>query len=440
MKLMDKISLRMRITLLTGVLILVVAFLLTYASMYNAGNRFNTLTTQMVEIVDLHEMQSLREAQGLPGTSAEVTTFPAIKATVLTNSALTALSPGAVNGGISDALTFTPATLTIAAQKQFRDWGYVAMAVIAAAGMAAAWFIAGRALAPVRRLSAATAAVGENDLTTRIAVSGPRDEIGELTRSFNGMMDRLEESFERQKRFSSNVAHELKTPLSTMKMSLQVARMEMPEDIYSVTERSVDRLIRVVDDLLTLTSEGELKQEDSIDPEEMLREIASELEPLYEEKKLTVSYNFPAEPVFITGERGLVRRMFANLFENAMKYNVQEGSIQLLIEERTAAEGAEAEGRELAITIADSGPGISGENLKKIFDPFFCVDPSRSRKLGGAGLGLSIAMETARRHGWLLTAESVPGEGSKFTVIVSEYAEKRGGEGSNEDRTEVNEG
>ena len=474
MKLLNKLSLRLRITLITGLVICVTALCLTFTSIYN--NRAALISIVPATIHDLAFSADLSADQvesdgksvpirdynlsaGLPEDfhlSVPIDAPPPIPSSDIDRGSggLAAGSPAgagltgagsadsgqpgsAVVGGegsaeegsgpdaeiratvkIVNAATFTD-TFTIKAldaRQAFNYRSYLILALITSAGMAISYFAAGRALRPVRQLDRAIAGISAQELSERLPEPGVRDEIGSLTMSFNAMLDRLEDSFQRQKRFSSNVAHELKTPLATMKMSLQMLAMDdqaLPaesQDILAIMERGVNRLIDLVGDLMTLANEGLENLDEPICPARLLQTSAEELLPLYEKKHLRLEYAFPAEEIWIPGNAGLARQALSNLVENAMKYSQEDGSLRLGV-----AQNADGE---VLISVANSCAGIPEQSLDKIFEPFYCVDPSRSRKMGGAGLGLSIVKSIADRHGWRVQAESLPDFGAVFTILV----------------------
>ena len=198
-----KLSLRARIALLTGAVILTVSLLLTFFSMHNANEQLLSIT----------QAPTLTEA--VRGAAVPADAYVTVTGA--------ADSPGVVNafpadGQTGDAVLSTLSVAAVTARREFNYWSLLACALIAAGGMLAAWLLAGRALRPVRRLEAAVSDISARNLTYRLPAPAAQDEIGRLTCSFNAMLDRLEQSFERQKRFSSSVAHELKTPLATMKL------------------------------------------------------------------------------------------------------------------------------------------------------------------------------------------------------------------------------
>lgn len=382
-----RISLRTRITLLTGAVILAVSLALTLSSMRNAGMQFNALASQFAVDSVTPESELIRE-EGFRGDEAD-----------------------APDSGPGEIMLDTR---TEAALRTFNLWSVLSLLLFSGIGMALAWVLAGRALAPLRELERAVSEISAGNLSAQLPEHAASDEAGRLTAAFNRMLERLEQSFARQKRFSSSVAHELKTPLATMKMSLQVARMEgeADEELLAVTERSADRLIGVVGSLLELSNEMAVEPAGKILLCPLLRETVEDLTPLYEDRNVHVSYHFPDETLTVAGTPPLVRRLFSNLIENAMRYNRVGGEICISVS--AALDGG------YGVTVEDTGPGIPEASLPLLFEPFYCVDQSRSRRLGGAGLGLSIAQSIAQQHGWTLSAGNREGGGAVFTVDMPE--------------------
>ncbi|WP_373264840.1 ATP-binding protein [Hungatella hathewayi] len=393
-----RITLRMRITLLTGVVIAVVAIVLTAASMLNARQGLYGFSDVALQII--------ADDQPPAGiiTDADSEGAPTLPL------------PRSV---LDDETKLTPdrKALMMQAEKDVRQnfnlLSIICLLGAVTVGMAAAYLLAGRALTPVHQLSKAAGEISSNNMHLRLEPSSVPDDIGTLINTFNSMLDRLENAFESQKRFSSNVAHELKTPLATMKMSFQVAQLENNDPnnaaFFIAAERSIDRLSGVVACLLALTDESPIELCDEVNPSVLLRKIRDDLQPPYADKKLSVETVFEAEDITVSGNLRLAHQLFYNLVENAMKYTPPEGTIWLST--RYSADV-------LRIMISDNGPGIPVDALEHIFEPFFCVDPSRSRKLGGAGLGLSIARMVAQRHGWTLEAENASTGGAVFTITI----------------------
>lgn len=427
MKWIQQMNLRLRITLLTGVMILIAASSLTLASMYNARDKIiQTADMVKMEIIsqdispipeDAPAASEKIEAGSAKSSVATIVAAPTIESEL--NQKESSLDFKAHSSftasGVSPAFQITIAQNS----RQFNIWNLIYTAIIVILGMLISYFLAGKAMKPVQQLNNAIAGISVDNLQQRLPAPVINDEIGQLTTSFNTMLDRLEDSFWRQKRFSSNVAHELKTPLATMKAGIQVLQLEehpAKEDyqqVIQITNRNIHRLIHIVDDLMILTNEGYQEELEMISIQAVLRSITQELQHFYSEKKITVEYTFPQQENIIMGNETLINRLFYNLIENAFKYNHPYGAIAIVIEETEHT---------LNISITDTGIGIPEEALTHIFDPFYCVDPSRSRKSGGAGLGLSIVKTIAAQYGWSISVESAPQQSTRFTVSMKDPA------------------
>jgi signal transduction histidine kinase len=305
------------------------------------------------------------------------------------------------------------ASITEAKQK-FNLTGIIILAVVSMAGMVLVYTVAGKALSPIHDLSETISVITENNLQMRIPEEGRSDEIGALGHSFNIMLERLQKSFMQQKRFSVNVAHELKTPLSTIRAGIQVLNLENSpsiedyEETLLTTERNLNRLTAIVDDLMRLCDEQELFDTTNIELEEMFAAICHELQPIFEEKDIEIVTKCKLQAV--RGNQGLIYRACFNLIENAAKYNKKNGKIEI---ETKSGNGLGE------IKITDTGSGIPSDELEQIFEPFYRVNKSRSRKTGGAGLGLSIVKTIIERHGWKIAVDSVLGQGTIFTITFT---------------------
>lgn len=286
--------------------------------------------------------------------------------------------------------------------------------LLTAIGTGAVFFTTGRALKPVRTLSQQISKINEHNLTERLPERDSNDEVSQLTVSFNHALDRLEDAFERQKRFSASAAHELKTPIATIKAGIQVLSMDDNstlaeyQDNARMTESSVDRLTQVVNDLLILASsnEGVDAQKETIYLDVMFETIFDELSPIYENQKIT--YMLDSDAITLYGNAALLYRAFYNLIENSYKYNYEKGSITI--------RGSETE-HGIKINIEDTGMGVPAEHLPFIFDAFYRVDSSRSRKTAGSGLGLSIAKSIIEKHDGTIIVSSEYKKGTKFKIL-----------------------
>lgn len=275
-------------------------------------------------------------------------------------------------------------------------------------------FLANRALRPIDRITQTAQIISANDLTGRIGYRGSADEVGRLAVTFDRMLDRLQDAFERERRFTADVSHELRTPLTAIKgrISVTLSRSRTPieyENTLRALEQEVDRLIRLSTDLLFLArlEQGRLRSSPSaLVLSDLLDSILEQAQPLAELRHITLSGNIPSG-LLIYGDLDYLIRMFLNLLDNAIKYTPIGGKVTLLVE---------VKGAEVCVTISDTGAGISPEHLPHLFERFYRVEADRSRSTGGAGLGLALAWEIVRAHGGTLSVQSQLGLGTTFTV------------------------
>lgn len=383
MKIISKLSLRMRITLLSGIILLVSSVILSIGAAYNAHSQFEVITLGTDPgSYSLTEAGKLSDKQIEWSQDGTLNNYPAATAPALTE-----------------------------AKKQFDTVNIVILAVVSILGMLMVYFVAGRSLKPIRNLSRTIAAISEDNLQERIPEENRNDEVGALGHSFNRMLDRLESSFLRQKRFSANVAHELKTPIATINAGIQVLNLEEEPAIaeyreaLETTARNVNRLRTIVDNLMNLYEEQIEINITSVDLQDLFTSILHELKPLLEEKKIETEFSCGLKNVL--GNQVLLYRALFNLVENGAKYNRDGGKISIETREENGV------GR---IIISDTGHGIPADELEQIFEPFYRVNKSRSRKTGGAGLGLSIVKAVIEKHGWEITVISELEQGSTFTI------------------------
>ena len=295
---------------------------------------------------------------------------------------------------------------------QFNLWGMAALFLVLILGTGATWLMAGHVLKPLKELSSAIEEISGNDLSNRVEIQGRQDEIGRLARSFNHMMDKVSASFERQKRFSASAAHELKTPLATILVNLEVLELDgktspdRMEKVLTIVKANTERMIRLVEDLMRLTSDKDHEMEEEVELSEVFAITLYELSPLIRKKDLTVSIENTPD-ISLTGSRVMLYRVMSNLLENAAKYNREHGSISIVT-------GRDDNG--VTVKIEDTGIGIPEEALPHIFEPFYRVDQSRSRAVGGAGLGLPLVKDIVEKHGGEVTVKSAAGEGTTFIL------------------------
>ncbi len=286
---------------------------------------------------------------------------------------------------------------------------------LAAAG-AGGIFLAGRALAPIDSLTGLARRISAEDLSERLDLDLPDDELGRLARTFDEMITRLDDSFRRQRQFTADASHELRTPLTVIKGQSEVAlqRERDPEDYRAVLRSindEVDRMIRLVGSLLTLAraDAGEIPlTRDKVSVESIVTAATEHVRAVADAKGLSLTVE--AGPgVTLEGDEDLLLQLLLNLLDNAVKFTPAGGHIR---------SGWQADGSYVAVWVCDSGPGIDAEHTQRIFDRFYRVDKARSRAAGGAGLGLSISRWIAEAHGGSISVESKLGSGSTFTARV----------------------
>lgn len=300
------------------------------------------------------------------------------------------------------------------AGNRFNLWGVAGLVLMLFLGTGATWLMAGKALKPLGELTDTIEEIGGNNLSRRVEHQDRADEIGQLAGSFNHMMDNVSASFERQQRFSASAAHELKTPLATMLVNLDVLDMEekasaaQMERVLSIVRTNTERIIRLVDNLFQLTTEKSSEMCEEVPVDEMFAEILEELSAQLNAKHLSVSLS-SLSGIKLTGNRTMLYRAMSNLVENAAKYNRENGSIFI---------SASQQQEDVIIKIEDTGIGIPKEECERIFEPFYRVDQSRSRSIGGAGLGLALVKDIVEKHRGTIQVHSRAGQGSEFILYL----------------------
>lgn len=271
---------------------------------------------------------------------------------------------------------------------------------------------------PIRLLTRSVVKMTENDTEEKLDISHG-GEIGELVLSFNKLIDKLRLQEQKRQEFVSNASHELKTPLSSIKLISDSllqnpdAPREMEEEFLNDMNVQVDRLTRIINKLLTLT-----KMDDSaavsrmeftvMDITELTGNVVKALRPLAETKNINLVYESDIG-IFSRIEKDRLWEAFYNILDNSIKYTPEGGSVKMSVERDTNC---------AVVTISDTGIGIAEDEVYKIFDRFYRVDKARSRETGGTGLGLSIALTAVELHGGNIKVESHEGEGSSFKITI----------------------
>ena len=403
---MRKISLQWRLTILTTVLITVLCGCLTFFLYKNGVYYIDTLQETVTD------QGTAPEAVYIDIPDNEWDDFAAQFATKVYNS-----------------------------KSDYRNRSLLITAVVALLGGAVTYFVSGRALKPLREFSETVEKVQAQNLADYTIEENKIAELDRLRTSYNKMLMRLSESFETQRQFTGNAAHELRTPLALIQAQLDLYHTtEHPESgaaaeetIQMVTEQN-ERLSRLVRTLLDMSELQTVARGDKIELQGLIEEVLTDLEPLAQEKNIeliqkdqsssdgrsdgteesllvaSVSSNEkPEDELILTGSDILIYRMIYNLVENAIKYNQINGTVTV---------SAKREKNEVVLTVADTGNGIDESFREQIFEPFFRVDKSRSRELGGVGLGLAMVREIVRAHDGKIEVRGNEQGGTTFEVRI----------------------
>lgn len=305
-----------------------------------------------------------------------------------------------------------------ASQAQFLARVQTALWIAALAALAVALIVGGllfrSIVAPLRRLTTASQAIAEGDLSARSPVQG-RDEVAQLADAFNQMAASLARAEEARRNQTADVAHELRTPLTVLRGTLEA----MLDGVYSADRENllaalaqVQTLARLVEDLrlLALADAGQLNLYTApLDLEVFLRETVEAHRGQAQERKVELTLEIPSSLPLVLADRDRLAQVMGNLLGNALRY-VPDGS-------HIAVQAAE-QGREVVVTVADDGPGVPPKDLPHLFERFWRGDPARRQATGGSGLGLAIARSLVEAHGGRIWAESVEGEGSRFAFAL----------------------
>ena len=289
----------------------------------------------------------------------------------------------------------------------------IALAVMTVLMFASAWWIAGRMLRPVHAITSTARRLSGSNLSERISLKGPRDELKELADTFDDMLGRLDTAFTAQKEFVANASHELRTPLTIIRTEIDVAlsdpdvsRAELEEMGVAVTE-AVDRSENLINGLLTLAQAESAPAQTYLD---LAQITAKEVDLVTgEADALGLRLELDLQPAPVKGERSLLQRMAGNLLENAVHHNTPGGWFTVMT--RVVGDWAYLE-------VANSGPVVSPEDAGRLFERFYRTDRSRSRKTGGFGLGLAIVKSVAAAHGGWVEIDAPPAGGLRARVSL----------------------
>ena len=298
----------------------------------------------------------------------------------------------------------------------YRKNSLIISAVLALLGGVATYFISGHALRPIREFSDKIEEVQAQNLADSKLEENKVKELNQLSVSYNKMLGRLSDAFEIQRQFTANAAHELRTPLALMQVQLDSYNSgqhpgndaDTVQTIKMVTEQN-DRLSKMVKTLLDMSELQTVGRDETIMVDALVDEVLADLEPLAREKEVELTGN--CEAITIVGSDILIYRLVYNLVENAIKYNHPGGQVTV---------NASRKEKCVCLSVADTGNGIPEELRERVFEPFFRVDKSRSRALGGVGLGLALVHEIVRVHDGNITVRSNPSGGTVFEVMFTQ--------------------
>lgn len=301
-------------------------------------------------------------------------------------------------------------------KEDYRKNSLIISALLAILGGVATYFISGHALKPLREFSDKIEEVQVQNLADSRIEESKIKELNQLSVSYNKMLERLQDAFEVQRQFTANAAHELRTPLSLMQVQLDLYHSTQhpgsDEDtlqmIKMVTEQN-DRLGKMVKTLLDMSELQTVGRDEQIIMDDLVDEVLEDLEPLAQEKNIKLIGK--CKDITMVGSDILIYRLVYNLVENAIKYNHSGGQVTVT---------AYKEQAHIYLSVADTGSGIPKELRERVFEPFFRVDKSRSRKLGGVGLGLALVHEIVRVHDGSITVKSNPSGGTILEVIFNQ--------------------
>ena len=378
----SRISLRMKITVLTLLALTLVTACITWLSNHNARRNF---------LIPLENF-----ARELYGAEFHVTDIE-MQAEGFTPAMLM------LDGRMEMQLVVTESHRT------FQDYSIVVAVVFVLIGAIMAYIISGQTLKPIKSLAKKVEDIDVNNLDTPIESSKSNDEVSRLTYSFNSMLGKLNRSFEIQKLFAQNAAHELKTPLASIMTNIEVLQLddepttEEYKEVVDTVKASTEQLIKLVHGLLSINSIIDESAWQSFSGSTAFAEIIDSLENEIAQKGLDVLVSGDCR---IKGERTLLERAFSNLVHNAVRYNIDSGTVKIILSDKS-------------IIIEDSGVGIPAEDLAHIFEPFYVVDKSRTKSLGGHGLGMSIAKNIFDSHSMDINISSEVEQGTKIIVNVA---------------------
>ena len=287
---------------------------------------------------------------------------------------------------------------------------------LAILGGVATYYFSGRSLKPLKEFSEKIEEVEARNLSDSRIEENKVKELNQLSISYNKMLDRLSESFEMQRQFTANAAHELRTPLAVMQAQLDLYHTTGHPATDACTEKTIqmvtdqnERLSKMVKTLLDMSELQTVARDEKIEVDALVEEVLADLDPLAEEKYVILES--VCDAVTMMGSDILVYRVVYNLVENAIKYNNPGGKVHVTVC---------SDKEQICIQVMDNGSGIPADMKERVFEPFFRVDKSRSRALGGVGLGLALVREIVRVHDGAIRVLDNSNGGTTFEILFPE--------------------
>lgn len=385
---LKKISIRWRITLYSALLLTACCIILTEI--------LNFFAFRMADSIDAAQVvpaQSASSSENIPGES---------------------ISGESDGTDVAEMYLLAPSEITQNAKSIFRYQSLSYMLLVILGGAVLTYYVVGKSLQPLQKLNTQVKNMTVSHLAETLSVTDANDEIAALTHSFNEMTDKLNEAFVTQQRFSANAAHELRTPLAVLQTKIDVFKKSAShtateyDALIAVCEKQVSGLRSLVKTLLDMTNIDEDVEYDAIHLKDVFEDIMAELATIAQKHK--VSLRLKCDDCTVMGNLDLLYRAFYNLVENGIKYNKEYGSVTVEVKRM---QNGKAE-----ITIRDTGTGIPDEMKKQIFEPFFRVDKSRSRAMGGAGLGLAMTERIILKHHGSISVSDDESGGTCFQVVL----------------------
>jgi signal transduction histidine kinase len=294
-----------------------------------------------------------------------------------------------------------------------RQYSFAALVVLFAIALVVGWFVSGRVLRPIGQITDVAKEIQATDLSRRIELGGPHDELRELADTFDDMLERIDDAFESQREFIHEASHELRNPLAVIRTNLDVTLSDpgsTEEDLrhtLEVVQRSSERMTRLVDDLLVYARKGSLSMErQRVDVGALVHETADEFRAPAEAKGITLADGSPPD-LIVEGDRHALRQALANLLANAIRLSPEGTTIRVR---------AGREAPWIWMSVEDEGPGIAPEDQDRVFQRFWRGDPREGREEGRSGLGLTIVRQIAEAHGGEVKLASTPGHGAAFAL------------------------